>query len=288
MLPEDWPLFTARQEDLLAELETLRRLLADAKKPACTMEGEGLVIMRLCAGMGLAEWEALSRNQDLRDWLALPLTADPLPFLSRIQETLKELVFLSEHDPLTKLYNRGAFERILAAELLRAHRAGQSMALVLFDLDNFKAINDTYGHPCGDKVLENIGATLLAEKRAYDYAARVGGEEFALILPSVGLVRAEMVISRVLEAVRAAAIPCAGAATPLAITLSAGVAVTKGKKVISLQKLYDLADGALYQAKSAGKDRLVAAPIADLTGPPEKTLVRADEKRFLFTGLTKG
>jgi diguanylate cyclase (GGDEF)-like protein len=288
MKHNDADLLDASQEEMLAELETLRRMLDAVEKPACATEGEGMVIMRLCSGLGLGDWEALSRRKDLRDWLALPLTANPLPFLTRIQATLRELVFLSEHDPLTKVYNRGAFERILAAELIRASRAGQSLALVLLDLDDFKAVNDSYGHPCGDRVLETIGSLLQAEKRSYDYVARVGGEEFALILPSVGLVRAEMVIERILEAVRSLRVVCEGVNSPLHITLSAGLACTKGKMVTTREKLYALADEALYKAKTTGKDRLVAAPIADLTGPSEKTLVRADEKRFLFTGLTKG
>ena len=289
MSPEDWRPLTASQEELLAELETLRRMLAGAEKPAgVAADGEGMVIMRLCPGVGLADWEAITSRHDFRDWLALPLASDPLPVLARIQETLKELVFLSEHDFLTKLYNRGAFERILSAELVRACRAGQSLALVLFDIDDFKAVNDTHGHLCGDRVLADFSAMLLSEKRAYDYAARIGGEEFALILPSVGLVRAEMVISRILAAARALEIDCDGVPTPVHVTVSAGLAITKGKMPTSREKLYALADGALYQAKAAGKDRIMAAPIADLTGPPDKTLVRADEKRFLFTGSTKG
>lgn len=286
-MPKPPPPLDANQEELLAELATLRRMLAQVEKPPCAAS-DGLIIMRLCTGLDLACWETLSHRRELRDWLALPLSADPLPFLTRIQNSLRELVFLSEHDPLTRLYNRGAFDRILAAELIRSARASQSLALVLFDLDDFKTINDTYGHPCGDRVLETIGSLLQAEKRSYDTAARVGGEEFALILPSVGLVRAQMVIDRILEAVRSLKIVCNGVDTPLHITISAGLAITKGKMSTSTEKLYSLADAALYQAKAAGKDRVVAAPIADLTGPPEKTLVRADEKRFLFTGSTKG
>lgn len=288
MKPDTSPLLDASHEEMLGELETLRRMLATVEKPPCATEGDGVVIMRLCSGLTLEGWQSLSNHQDLRDWLALPLSSNPLPFLSRIQETLKELVFLSEHDPLTRLYNKGAFERILSAELIRSSRAGQSLALVLLDLDDFKAVNDTYGHPCGDRVLETVGALLLAEKRTYDTAARVGGEEFALILPSVGLVRAEMVISRIVAAVRSLKIVCDGVETPLSVTISAGLAITKGKMATTREKLYALADQALYEAKAAGKDQVVAAPIADLTGPPEKTLVRADEKRFLFTGLTKG
>ena len=288
MKPNPAPTFDVSQEAVLAELTTLRRLLAKADKPSGATGDDGLVLLRLCPDLDLTQWEALSRRADLRDWLALPLAANPLPYLTRIQATLQELVFLSEHDPLTKLTNRGAFERILDAELIRAARSGQSLSLVLLDLDNFKTINDTHGHPCGDRVLQAVGALLAAEKRVYDTAARVGGEEFALILPGQGLTQTELVASRLLEAVRDLAIVCDDGAPAIHLTFSAGLACTKGKRPIRQEALYAQADKALYQAKTAGKNRLVAAPIADLAGEPEPSLVRADEKRFLFTGSTKG
>ena len=282
------PLPAEEQEALLAELEMLRRLLVATDPPTCATLGEGLVIMRLCSGLDLPQWEAMARRLDLRDWLAMPLSANPLPFLAHIQETLRELMFLSEHDPLTKLINRGTFERLLDAELVRAARAGQTLTLVLFDCDDFKQVNDSYGHPCGDRVLQTIGSLLAREKRVYDHAARVGGEEFALILPGLGLVRAEIVVERILAAARTLSVLCDGVDTPLHLTLSAGVVCTKGKKPVSRETIYAQADAALYQAKRGGKDRLIAAPILDLTGPPEASLVRADEKRFLFTGTSKG
>lgn len=289
-MQRDMPLsdLDASQDAVLAELETLRRLLAKAARAPDAAEVEGLVLLRLFPELDLARWTQLCRRVDLRAWLALPLDANPLPALVHIQETLRELVFLSEHDPLTKLANRGAFDRILAAECVRASRSGQGLALVLLDLDNFKNINDSHGHPCGDRVLTSIGSLLAVEKRPYDTAARVGGEEFALILPGLGLVRAEIVIQRVLGAVRALTVDCEGVATPLRLTVSAGLACTKGKMAISPEALYAQADKALYEAKAAGKDRVVAAPIADLAAPPEPSLVRADEKRFLFSGATKG
>ena len=276
------------QEAMLAELDALRRILAAARQAESSDDRDGLVIMRLCSELGLDEWDALCRRQDLRDWLAFPLSANPLPFLTRIQETLRELTFLSEHDPLTKLDNRGAFERILAAELTRSSRIGQSLALVLFAIDDFSAITATYGYACSDRVLESVGSLFLSEKRTFDHAARIAGEKFALLLPSVGLVRAQLVVERILAAARALVIDVPGKDAPLHITISAGLACTKGKMATTSETLFALADDSLRKAKAGGRDRFVAAPIADLTGPPEKTLVRADEKRFLFTGLTKG
>ncbi|WP_235669472.1 hypothetical protein [Solidesulfovibrio carbinolicus] len=75
-------------EALAAELDELRQLLDGTDKPACAEEGEGLVIMRLCSGLTLQEWEGLGARRDLRDWMALPITANPFPYLTRIQQTL--------------------------------------------------------------------------------------------------------------------------------------------------------------------------------------------------------
>lgn len=288
MNPDATPMPDVSQESVLAELAVLRRLLAETDKPSKATDDDGLVLLRLCPDLDMEQWEALSRRGNLRDWLALPLSVNPLPALTRIQGTLQELAFLSEHDPLTKLVNRGAFRRILDAELVRASRAGQSLSLVLFDLDDFKNINDTYGHPCGDTVLRSVGELLLSGKRLYDTSARVGGEEFALILPGLGITRGGAAVTRILEAARTLAIPCEGVEAPIRLTFSAGLACTKGKRPVSADELYALADKALYEAKNGGKDRLITAPIADLTAPPEESLVRADEKRFLFTGITKG
>jgi len=278
----------APQEAMLAELDALRRILATAQKPDAPANDDGLVVMRLSPELGLDEWEALCRRQDLRDWLALPLSANPLPFLTRIQATLRELTFLSEHDPLTKLDNREAFERVLTAELSRSARIGQSLALVIFEIDDFNLINADHKPSCSDHALESVAALLLAEKRTFDHAARLGGEKFALLLPSVGLVRSQLLVERILAAARSLSISCDCGNAPIHVTLSAGLACTKGKMATTREKLFALADDSLRRAKEEGKDRFVAAPIADLTGPPEKTLVRADEKRFLFTGLTKG
>jgi len=288
MNPDTTPIPDVSQESILAELATLRRLLAETDQPSKATGEDGLVLMRLCPDLNLDDWEDLARRGNLRDWLALPLAVNPLPSLARIQTTLQELAFLSEHDPLTKLANRGAFRRILDAELIRSARAGQSLSLALIDLDDFKHINDSYGHPCGDRVLQTVGSLLLSGKRIYDTSARIGGEEFALILPGLGLTRGNAAVTRILEAARECTILCDGVASPVRLTFSAGLACTKGKRPVGAEELYALADKALYEAKAAGKDRLVSAPIADLTAPPEESLVRADEKRFLFTGTTKG
>ncbi len=276
---------TKDKDAILEELNSLREAVRLESSSATT---SGLVLMRQFAGLGLKQWETIASRQGFRDWLALPLDDDPLPYLTRIQETIRELSYLTEHDHLTKLSNRGAFDRALKSELDRAHRGATSLSLVILDLDDFKKINDTYGHPCGDEVLKAAAQIIYKAKRTYDYAARLGGEEFALILPGVGMTQAEAMLDRLLQNIRALEVSCPGIQSPVRVTISAGLACTKGKLPISTERIVGLADKALYQAKSQGKDQVVKAPIVDLAAPPDRTIVRADEKKFLFTGLTKG
>jgi diguanylate cyclase (GGDEF)-like protein len=215
--------------------------------------------------------------------MAVPLARAEFPFLVRFQQVLSDLAFQTEHDPLTSLHNRRAFDRILARELERARRSGAALSLALFDLDDFKAVNDTHGHPCGDGVLTALAGTLLGQTRSYDVAARLGGEEFALIMPETGLAKARAIVERILAALRETAMACPGAA-PFRVTCSVGLACRKGPGETGARELYALADKALYEAKALGKDRVETAPLADLRPPRRESLVASNEKKFLFTG----
>ncbi|QLA16712.1 GGDEF domain-containing protein [Desulfolutivibrio sulfoxidireducens] len=270
------------REAILAEILALRQALAArmGAGPDCAPD---MVILRPCPGLTLDAWDKLARDHELRDWLAMPMRGHPLPYLRRIQKTILELAHLSEHDHLTGLSNRASFERTLAGELERACRNGTSLSLAILDLDDFKAINDTHGHLCGDVVLRRVAEVLSEAKRTYDFAARIGGEEFAMLLPGLGLTRSEIVLRRALAAVEALRVDCGGGIT-LRVTASAGLACTKGKVPLRRDDLFLPADQALYEAKAQGKNRLVKAPLVDLTRPAEKTLVGADEKKYLFTG----
>ncbi|NDY55369.1 GGDEF domain-containing protein [Desulfovibrio sulfodismutans] len=281
------PATAENRQALLAEILALRRILAEraASCPGGDPDKEDdVVLMRLCTGLPLPDWDALARAHDLHDWLALPLKGHPLPHLKRIQKTIQELAHLSDHDQLTGLANRSAFERTLAAELERSTRNGTALSLAILDLDDFKAINDTYGHLCGDEVLRRVSAVIAEAKRTYDFAARIGGEEFALVLPGLGLSRAEGAVRRIVAAVAALRVDCGHFASDLRVTVSAGLACTKGKVALTRDGLFGPADQALYEAKAQGKNRVVKAPLVDLALPPEDTLVGADEKKFLFTG----
>jgi diguanylate cyclase (GGDEF)-like protein len=159
-------------------------------------------------------------------------------------------------DGLTDLANRRHFEETLASEISRAERFGGSLALVLADLDDFKQVNDRYGHQAGDDVLREFAAVLRDTVRDIDLAARYGGEEFAVLLPQTDLEGAERLAERVREAMakrRLAIVPGA------AFTVTSSFGVAAFPEAPTPAALFAAADEALYRAKSAGKNCVVTA-----------------------------
>jgi len=155
-------------------------------------------------------------------------------------------------DALTGLANRAAFEERLAQEIERVVRYGHPLSLALLDVDDFKRVNDSYGHLAGDHALRRVSRELDGAIRRVDLAARLGGEEFALLLPETDTDAALALVTRLGGAIR---LP--GGAGP-ALTVSAGVA-TCPAHADRPEALVAAADDALYRAKRAGKDRAVAA-----------------------------
>jgi diguanylate cyclase (GGDEF)-like protein len=165
----------------------------------------------------------------------------------------EEMRFLAEHDPLTRLYNRRAFNHRLRVEASRARRYGTPFALVVLDVDGFKGINDVYGHLAGDAALARVADLLGHMLRAADAAFRIGGDEFALILPELDHTAADPTVRRIathLEQV------CAAEGHP--VTASFGVAVFGGD-VHDPEALLRAADAAMYAAKRSGERVRLAA-----------------------------
>ena len=169
--------------------------------------------------------------------------------LNRLNKRLKEQSF---RDPLTLLYNRRAVFELLDAEYERAIRNNSELSIVMFDIDYFKQVNDTYGHPKGDVVLKFIAATLKENIRSYDVAARIGGEEFLLLLPHTDKKTAWTIAERVREIVKN------GDVFGIKITISGGISNIKelenGKKISDFIKT---ADDKLYKAKNSGRDKII-------------------------------
>ena len=159
-------------------------------------------------------------------------------------------------DELTALANRRQFLEALAHELARSARSGEITSLVLCDLDDFKNVNDRYGHPAGDEVLRVVGRVLRETVRELDVPARLGGEEFAVVLPNTPLDGAVRLAERIRVAVAGAAIVVGGHRIP--VTVSLGVAAHAEND--TLDDLMQQADRCLYAAKEAGKNVVVSGP----------------------------
>ncbi|MCC5948280.1 MAG: diguanylate cyclase [Nitriliruptoraceae bacterium] len=171
--------------------------------------------------------------------------------IARTEELAARLETLASVDGLTGCLNHRGFHERLEAEAARSIREGRPLALVHLDLDRFKAINDTYGHPTGDEVLATVGATLNGLARRSDAVGRLGGEEFAILLPQVDAAEAARIAERARHAIR-------DQDAPVPVTVSIGVA-TLADAGGRPDRLVREADAALYAAKRAGRDRVVAA-----------------------------
>jgi diguanylate cyclase (GGDEF)-like protein len=161
-------------------------------------------------------------------------------------------------DELTGLANRRRFDELLEAEVERARRIDQPLGLVLLDLDDFKQINDTWGHQVGDEVLREVAHALRESCREIDTPARYGGEELAVVLPHTDLDGAEQFAERVRRAVAALRVPLEDGGPPVNVTTSLGVATLPGT-AYDARSLVEAADDALYRAKRTGKNRTVLA-----------------------------
>lgn len=179
-----------------------------------------------------------------------------LRYALKLGETLEALRRLATRDQLTGLLNRREFDRIIAEEEERSHRFGHPVGLVMFDIDRFKTINDTHGHPVGDAVLREVARRLAAEARTVDRVARFGGEEFAMIVMESDSAAAMEVARRVCAAVEREPI-LAGETLPLNVTLSAGAAAMPADAKTA-EQLVVAADRALYAAKAGGRNRALA------------------------------
>jgi diguanylate cyclase (GGDEF)-like protein/PAS domain S-box-containing protein len=232
-----------------------------------------------------------------------------------------QLRYLADHDVLTGLFNRRRFEEDVERELARSRREGSAGALLAVDLDNFKEVNDSYGHSVGDELIRRTAGLLRDRLRTTDVLARLGGDEFAALLPATDADSARMVAAGLLRALRSESavgtLPRVGA-----VTASIGIVSFDGEDEVTAAELLAEADIAMYDAKEAGRDRsassrgqpgerprvrttwpqrirgaieqdrlvLLAQPIVALAGPPEprhELLVRmlADDGEMIPPGV---
>jgi diguanylate cyclase (GGDEF)-like protein len=198
-----------------------------------------------------SEVGALGYLTDPTDIDLLRARARTLLEFKQYLDTCEEAAFT---DHLTGLANRRRFERLFAREVERTLRYGHPFCLLLIDIDNFKEVNDRHGHDAGDEALRRVGNVIQAGTRGIDVGARIGGDEFAVILPETSLARGLEVAERLRAAVSALEVPAVGR-----ITGSFGVAELPACAARG-DGLRAAADAALYESKRAGRDRVASAP----------------------------
>jgi len=240
-------------------VDLARATLLDATTP---LKGVGWVrVMPLRTGgevLGTVVLAGGARDRaptkdDVRQLALLALQAAESILRARLYEDAERL---ATTDGLTGLTNHRTFQSRLDEHLALAARSGQRLSLLLCDVDHFKSVNDTYGHPAGDEVLRGVSAVLAAEARQSDVVARYGGEEFAVVMPATDAAGAAVIAERIRERVAAAAFRTEQG--PLRVTLSLGVA-TWPDDGAKKAELVERADACLYHAKRHGRNQTVLA-----------------------------
>lgn len=202
------------------------------------------------------------------DYITKPFVAQELKVRLRVgsrilalqqslQEALEKQSYQARHDPLTGILNHREILNILEKEINRSERQGNSLAVIMGDLDYLKKVNDTYGHVAGDAVLVEVANRMRHNIRTYDSIGRYGGEEFLLVLPNCAAQEAMLIANRILDNISKE--PVMFNSTPIPITISLGLAVKEVGEILATADLVQAADTALYQAKKNGRNRIEMA-----------------------------
>ncbi len=209
----------------------------------------GIAASAIGLGLSVVLWQSKTREFVQQQQLALQTL--------EMEAINERLAYVASHDMLTGLFNRTIIMELADVEVARIRRTGHTASMILLDLDHFKHINDTYGHPVGDMVLKEVARIIRSLLRESDLAVRMGGEEFMVLLPATplddGVRAAERLRSSIAE------YDFTGFDKPISITTSCGVAPLSGDGEDPVKVSYSEADRALYRAKSSGRNRVEVA-----------------------------
>lgn len=241
-----------------------------------TRSGDALIVSDMGSLNGTyVEGQQIRRPTQLKQGDRVRLGNLLLRFMVQEPQELRASQSLYEsavRDHLTGLYNRGHFMEQLGAEMALARRHDTPFSLLLIDVDHFKAVNDTHGHPVGDRMLRAIADRVRETLRREDVGARIGGEELAVLLRATGGEEAETMAQRLRKRCGQAAVFVAGYG-PVRVTVSVGIAANLGDRPYAdMEEIMAAADEALYDAKRGGRNRVVRHE------PDEHTLVRINPR----------
>jgi diguanylate cyclase (GGDEF)-like protein len=241
--------------DDLSTVPSLAALAIDRPLPLGSVCAAPLIFSDRLLGalVALAPGTEMFLPQDVR---ALEIYAGHAAIALSNARLVDQLEREAAEDPLTGLANKRSFELAYTAELNRAFRDGGSIAVITLDVDRFKEINDRYRHSFGDQVLVAVAGAVRSAVRSYDTVARVGGDEFVVLLPDATVEQASVVAERARARVAEIDLPEGR------LSCSAGIAAIKGDE-LSASQMLDAADAALYTAKRLGRDRIELAVVGD-------------------------
>ena len=262
LLEDTWTAWLLKQDDPSLLLDDIHGTAK--RRPIFVLDegssrGESLLAVGLRSGKDVLGAMVLSGRRGAfgsTEQRVLTIIANQAAGTLRVRQLVQEARDTAMRDGLTALYNRRAFDKHLEEAISRENRQNGKFALILLDIDHFKKLNDTFGHPAGDATLRHTSKVMIAHLRTSDQAARFGGEEFALILPATEEAGAVLLAERVRGAIETSPLVFEGA--KLGVTVSLGVAVWprdgegKGEIVAA-------ADRALYAAKQGGRNRVEVA-----------------------------
>ena len=216
-------------------------------------------LAQLAKGLDLGVTDYLIKPIDRNELLARSRTqVRRLRYHKQLREMLESSVSMAYIDPLTGVYNRRYMTSLLDRKIMEVGGAASPVSVMLFDLDHFKKVNDTYGHAAGDAVLRGVATRVKDSLRESDMVARYGGEEFVIVMPAAPPDTARSVAERICRCIAERPFEIPGHEDPLTVTVSIGVATARGT-TSEAEELLAEADDALYQAKRSGRNRVVTA-----------------------------
>lgn len=248
-----------RDEDALQVSAQLRAHEETRFLPILLIGQEG-DIPRIAKGLDLGANDYLMRPLDQNELIARTRTQlKQKRTYDRLRRNLEQGLSMALVDPLTGVFNRRYLDTRLEKAVQRAQQSSKPISVMMLDIDHFKNINDTYGHDVGDRVLKEVAKTLQVSIRPFDLLARIGGEEFIIVMPDTDLETATGASDRLRKKIESLGIVPADATQKIAVTVSIGCADVRHHQKEKVASVLMRADKALYEAKHSGRNRVVAS-----------------------------